>query len=433
MQEKGSVSFKQVRAMEKYASIGKRVLKNAIGLQQNRKEIKYETVEKLDEKASGCFSCKYHAFKKAFQASPDHERYLGACAACQNCPNRQYYTETVEKTTYINENNRYGMKRGYSMTLKANALKLFLLLHMQRPDRYGVILHIRLESLRQDLGCDRKTVLSNLDTLKKYGYIDYAAAEERGYFNAVLLDYESYFLPAREGGRGYMVFSQELVQELFKIRDLTTLRLFLHQLLDTDSYQNTGKLYFTKSFKELVNCLPGYYKPNHVRKGLMKNSDNSIFTLAVGNTVTFHLNPEYNAKKIKETLIDDSRKEFTGYFEYLNTSFHAINEGRGRPEHLLPEIYYKEGQPGFYPDYTVTRKDIGDLAKLGWQYSEAYIKDAIDYIYKNYVLHNKPVENYCGLARTLIRQFQEERLPRGKKETGLSSIRETDPGSALIA
>ena len=49
----------------------------------------------------------------------------------------------------------------------------------------------------------------------------------------ILKGYESYFKPAREGGRGYMVFSEKLVTALLEIKDLTTLRIFLHQLIES--------------------------------------------------------------------------------------------------------------------------------------------------------------------------------------------------------
>lgn len=395
--------------MEAYASIGKKVLKNAIGLQHNRKETIYVPIQKLDEKESGCFSCKQYFLKQSLQKNPDSPLYLTACSACESCPNRVNYNTYEEKTVYINEKNRYGMNRGYNITLKSNGLKLFILLHMFHPDRYGIIQNLNISDLQELLYCDRKTITTNLDKLKQYGYIEYVRPQ-RGYITVVLTDYESYFSPAKEGGRGYMTLSKELVMELIRIKDLNCLRLFLHQLIDSDSYSHTQKSTFTKSYRELAGYLPGYYKPNHVRKGLTKGLDSPIFRLDIQDaSVSFRLNDAFDAKKIKDDIINTSRKEYTEYIEFLNDSFDQINSGQASPENLLPEIYYQDNRPGYYKDYSVNQNIIRDLAKMTWQFSVYDIKDAIDYIYKNYILHNKPIDNYPGLVRTLIVQFHQNR------------------------
>lgn len=391
--------------MEQYASIGKLVLKNAIGLQRNRKEIEYVTVSKLDEKASGCFECPYYSMKQVYKDHPESLKLYEAANACSQCKKCIYSDVVEERVKYINEANRYASKI-YAETLKVNALKLFIVLHMMHPNRHGHLLDLSIAELKTILGCDRKTVVSNLEALKSYNYIDYVNTSRRGYINVIINGYEDYFKPAKEGGRGAMVCSIQLVEALLKIKDLTSLRLYIHQLIEVDNHADTEKKVYTKTYDQLRDCLPKYYKPNHIKKGLASNADNPIFNINVGDSVTFVLNPEYNAKKVKEELICDSRRKLKDYVEDLNEKFDRINQDKENPKELLPEIFSKK-ELDYYPEYSIKTNVIADLAKMSWQFSLYDIFDAIDYIYMNYIVHRNPIENFAGLVRTLIPQIRE--------------------------
>ena len=395
--------------MEQYAAIGKIALKNAIGLQKNRKEIEYKTVKKLDEKASGCFACPIYSQKQFYASQPESNEYLNACYQCTKCNHQVLKTVTVEQVKYINEKNKYGTKVGYSKTLKANGLKLLIILHMMHPDRFGYIYNLKVSELKAVLKCDRKTVISNLESLKEYDYIDYVKTNQRGAINVNIKGYDDYFKPAREGGRGYMTFSIKLVEALFEIKDLTTLRLFLHQLIDTDNHADTEQKVYKKTYHELRDCLPGYYKPNHIRKGLSGNMDNPIFRLNVGESVTFILNPDYNAKQVKEQLIRDSRRSLKDYVEQLNDNISSVNSGEKLAEEILPEEFWKKSKPARYVDLIIHLDDFEDLAKMCWQFSMYDIMDAINYIYMNYYMTHRSVDNLPGLVRTVIPEIRELR------------------------
>jgi len=88
--------------------------------------------------------------------------------------------------------------------LKANAIKLFLLLHFYHPDNNGIVYNLEACDLASVIGCNVRTVWNNLKVLEEYTYISYSK-NEYGLINVILNDYENYYLPANKGGRGFLV------------------------------------------------------------------------------------------------------------------------------------------------------------------------------------------------------------------------------------
>ena len=393
--------------MKSFASIGKLLLKRAVGLQRNFKEIEYEIISKLDEQASGCFACPNHSLKAVFAKEPKSKQYRKACEFCENCTMRVYKEESVEKVNYVNEKNRYAGEPGhYIHTLKTNAIKLLLVLHMMNPNRWGHIMELPINKLKTVLNCDRKTVCANLRKLREYGYIEFV--NHRGNLNVVLEGYENYFKPAKEGGRGFLTLSNALVEELLLIKDLTTLRIFLQQLAEVDQKYQMESNRVVKSYAELLRGLPEYCKPNHVKKHLEENVNNRIFELEVKEKVTFRLNQKYNAKKVKTELINDSRKDLMFYVNRLNENFEKINKENLRPDTFLPKIFcdpMKQNQK--YLPFVVSNNAFADLAKMCWQYSIYSIMDTLNYVYVNYVLKHVPIENLPALVRVLLPEVEE--------------------------
>lgn len=58
--------------------------------------------------------------------------------------------------------------------LKANAIKLLLLLHFYHPDSNGIIRDLDANELAVNVGCNVRTIWNNLKTLQEYTYISYS-------------------------------------------------------------------------------------------------------------------------------------------------------------------------------------------------------------------------------------------------------------------
>ena len=146
-----------------YASIGKAIIIQAVGIQRNYSE---NVTIKIDKEKTGCISCPYAEF-------PNAEK----CAVCEK---RCFITEKK----YINEKNKYGTKN----RLKINALKMLIYFHFLHPDSNGLIKNVSIKELAQTLHCDERTVTNNIKLLQDYGYI-YFSKSFSGKRNIMLVDY----------------------------------------------------------------------------------------------------------------------------------------------------------------------------------------------------------------------------------------------------
>ena len=284
--------------MDNFANIGKAVLIQSIGLQKNYIEVKESETSVIDYNNAACTDCKYKAFIQAF--APDSEAYLSACETCRNCPHKIFTQKTEYKKIYHNETNRFG----YKPRLKTNAIKLLLLLHFYHPDRFGIIKNIDIRELAEHLHCDIKTVKNNLEILNRYAYVTYARTDSY-IITLCLNDYTSYYLPARQGGRGFIVLSKKLLSQILEIDTLVTLRIYLRQLISIDNLNAKGGPFtaISNTYKDLKRFLPEYCKPNNIRKAVQTSND--IFTITLNtNGIRFEIK---DGKIIKAAANDNER------------------------------------------------------------------------------------------------------------------------------
>ena len=117
-----------MKCLDNFANIGKAAIIQSLGIQKNYTEVIETTVDAIDYSNTACSTCKYKAIINTFDENS--KPYADACASCASCPHKTLIQKNVYKKIYHNEKNRYG----YRPMLKANAIKLFLLLHFYHPD-----------------------------------------------------------------------------------------------------------------------------------------------------------------------------------------------------------------------------------------------------------------------------------------------------------
>ena len=381
--------------LDNFANIGKAVLLQSIGLQKNYSEELEKTIEVIDYNNPSCTNCKYKAIMNSF--SSDSEIYKTCVNSCNNCSNKIFTTKTVYKKVYHNEKNKYS----YRPTLKSNAIKLLLLFHFYHPDRFGIINDINTDELANHLHCDVKTVHNNLNILSAYGYISYCKTAPH-YINLCLTDYEKYYLPANQGGRGFFVLSKELLFELLSLDNLLSLRIHLRELIDIDNLNTKGPFTaISKTYKELKRSLPDYCKPCNIRYAVKNSSD--IFDISFKeNAIRFEIKDCFNSRKQKQECYNHYLTMFKDFLTTFNETVVIMNTCN-----YIPDTY-SEFFDGFinpnnhYRLISIKDFEFEDLAQLALQYSFDSVITAFSDIYKSYILNDKKVINLGGLLRTVI-------------------------------
>lgn len=385
--------------MDKFANIGKAVLIQTLGLQKNYIEIAQETTPVIDYNNAACAECKYKAMLDSF--TPDSDTFNNAAKACQTCPKKAITQKTVYKKIYHNEKNRYG----YRPRLKSNAIKLFMLLHFYHPDRFGIIKEINIDILAKQLDCDVKTVKNNLETLKKYTYISYCRISAH-HITLCLCDYENYYLPASQGGRGFFVLSKELLAQLLDLENLLSLRIHLRELIEIDNLNAKGPFTaVSKSYQDIKRILPDYCKPCNIREAI-KNQEH-IFNISFKeNSVRFEIREQFNARKQKKDcyyqyilLFKNFMKEFNETAAYVNSN--NVHTEKFSEFFIKPDVF-KQKKDFSYRLIQIRDYEFEDLAQLALQYSYEIVLSAFSQIYKTYIMQERRIVNLGGLLRTAI-------------------------------
>lgn len=343
-----------------------------------------------------------------------------------------------EKIVYINEINRFG----YAKRLKMLPLKLFLLYHHLPIDVIGIIKDISISDLAEYLNCDTRSILAANDLLVEYGYIRYSNSHEPNkYINVFLPEYKQYFASAHDGGRGYLVTSRKMLDELCKVNNIIALRIFIRALVENDdlslSPEYEGVLII--SFKRLHMLLADYCKRNVVISNISLTSCD-IFNMDIqSDYIAFTLKDEYKAKILKKEKVSQSISFFTNAVEEFNDSaktiynaiqnknefsiidqsiinsslrmldhFKMITNDNLRYAATLLSTKYKSFIPA---DKSVslnvikaTQADINDLAGIALQYNDNIVFDSLATIYREFINKDLRINSLGALVRYNIQK-----------------------------
>lgn len=386
-----------MKCLDNFANIGKAVIIQSLGIQKNYTEVIESTVDAIDYNNAACINCKYKAVIETFDK--DSRPYADACSTCEHCPHKALTQKNVYKKIYHNEKNRYG----YRPMLKANAIKLLLLLHFYHPDSNGIIRDLDANELAVNVGCNVRTIWNNLKTLQEYTYISYSK-NEYGLISILLNDYENYYLPANKGGRGFLVVSKELYRKLCNIKSLVSLRIFIRELLSLDAPELKGQSSVDyKNIRELRNLLPAYCKPSVIKEKLGVESD--IFTISFkDDVVRFQIDKEFIPKNEKIKVHDEYAESLEKFIWEFNQNVTYVNSGGISPACLNDFFTLKNRQStASFKPMLLTDIEIDDLASLSLHYSYDIVVNALSVVYREYYMYQKTVNNLGGLVSTIIR------------------------------
>ena len=349
------------------ASIGQANLRNVLTYAPNHTRL--TTTRVLDERMTGCFACP----KKGSDPS-----------ACDHCTDRVYLT-TVQKV-YINERAKYGAP---SSPMKRTACLLFLYLHFQNPDHNGLITYFDAEDAASYLGVTARTIKANLLTLQRNGYVSFRGTDIPYHFDVFLTGYQDYFLPAKKGGRGYVIFSKELFHHALSCRTIMELRVFLRSYLDASDMMRKNGTIVTRSFRDIKSQLPAYCPVGKIKAIMNGDVFSSVFeVLSEKRKTTMRLRPEYGQTKLRDTLVSECRSSVEALINDLNNA-RTEKDANAAPLH-------------------VSVQDLEDTAKIALKYPVKAVTLAIREIFRDYVEtrdHRWEIESFGALVRSYTSQL----------------------------
>lgn len=345
------------------ASIGLKNLIPALRLMDNYKII--ESKQVVDEVTTGCFSCPY------FSHCLEH-----TIPQCNMCTKKVY--RIIDTPKYINEKNRFGEKK----SLKRNALLLLLYLHFLHPDNYGLItLHVKDAAAL--IGCEERTIRNNMELLNKHHYICLQKGLFPGTYRAFIQSYSDYFLPANQGGRGYITISYNTLKTLANETNLNSIRLSLRVLVSSVDSSIPGLLHKEHTLFSLRQLLPTYCCNKLLKAAFSTESFKKIFEVSqTAYTIYLDIKETHHPGKLVSQIKQDCKLQVENYIKELNNN--ATKLGYRVGKHWFP-----------------TKEDISDIASIALQYDTKHIIRAIQQIYNDFVLQNRKIDKLGALVRTL--------------------------------
>lgn len=379
-------------------NIGKAVLYQMIGLQESHKS---DLFENIDINKSGCKDCSWYRMAASENVSEKIKEKVRT--QCANCPHKC----VISNNTYINEKNKYGNKE----KVCCNAIKLFILLHMQAPDQTGLVRNVNFADIAAKMNVNIKTIRNNLRVLEDAGYI-FADAKSA---SVVLLDYPKYFLAANKGGRGYIKLLSDTVNSIVKINSITAFRIILRQLLEQDNDKTV-----TKTYHDIKRFLPDYCKRNIILSKLSAISE-MIFDIKTTVTdITFKIKDKFNTK----LQLDSEKKQHMEYFSSILESLDNYVWTYGQIiENKIPSdlkrFFVDENNIPVKEPVFFQRSDmdeaLNDLALLSCRYSRNIVLQALADTYRIQMCTNRKLINNLGAY--LSRVIKSYGLYDGKSKT----------------
>lgn len=345
------------------ASIGLKNLIPALKLMDNYKIIQSKQV--VDEAASGCVSCPHLKTCKEHTSS-----------RCNMCFSKVY--KIIDTPVYINEKNRFGEKK----TLKRNALLLLLYLHFLHPDHCGLVT-LSIKDAADFIGCDERTIRNNMELLDKNNYICKQKGLYPGTYRAFIQSYNDYFLPANKGGRGFITLSCDTLTALVKEKNLNSIRLSLRVLVSSVDSGIPSLIHKEHTLTQIRQLLPSYCCNKTLKEAFSSSVFHKLFEVSLtAYTVYLDVKHKFHPANVASELKSVCADKVQAFLKELNDK--------------ATKLGYKHGKHWF-----PTKEQLADIHSIALQYDVAHILNAMQCIYHDFILRDRPIDNLGALVRTV--------------------------------
>ena len=245
---------------------------------------------------------------------------------CNNCPTKVLKPRKIKGS---NHSSQY-KKNGQSLYDRLNATEtlIMLLLLSCRPSDNGCIKSVRIDNLSATLSRSQKTIKRCLASLQAKGYIllsnKYISLDLYDRFDITICSYDSYCLPQRQGGSGYLLFSRTFVVKIVQFfkgfADINFLRLVLRMLQLYAVCDNSCPTITTSYLYDLL--------PSYVRRAELDDLISQLKEFGIlfddeqrpGHYVVM-VPDDFVADQIKKDLYDLADQKIASHLQITSKSF----------------------------------------------------------------------------------------------------------------
>lgn len=350
----------------KTALINTAAVINAVKNQVSHYKTEYKQTDLVDSNASDCYSCPFY-------------QKDGNCT--RDCEKKRF--QIVETRTYINEQNHFGKRA----PLNTIAIKLFLYLHFLKADQNGYV-RIEMQEAADVLCCSKRTILRNLDTLSRRGYISYGKGLFAGTYQAFILSVKENHKSAAQGGRGYFVLSFDMFKLLCNCKTINEIRLELRGIVSALDGLTNNQFLNETSFSDAKRMLPAYVTKKKIKQILISSEFRSMFGVKLSKENSFFyitMKEEYNPVRLKTDICKHCRSAIEQVVSSINKDIEKMNRKLKQHQPLLQ----------------LSNSDITDISKISLQLPEQVIVSAIYRFYDTYVKQGEKIHSVGAMIRTL--------------------------------
>lgn len=381
-----------------YRPVGKAVLHRIAGLRKNR-------IEMISEVPSCCKDCPVQAEKSTWALFPNSYEYIKAHRACEKCPHAAEcrIAETKQTKLYLNEKNKYGTDTSNGVRLKYTAIILWLTYHMLCSNEHGIIRNVSIKELADDIGCSQKAIRYNNTLLKENGYIDYVPGEYPGLMHVMINHYDTYFLEASAGGRGFYTLTQDVYHKLKQTNGTNQLRIVLKVLLDADNGLSGADV--VQGYHDIHSYLPDYCKRNVIKRVVESISKTVCDVVTTNLYVRFRLDTSYDTKTIKKAQLDDNIRILRRDIGQICADIKKAVTNHLPPSFKNPifDAEYKEHHPGLLVKLELTDKDYTNLGQISLDYTIEMVIHTLASVYFNILIKHEPIKSLGAVIRQQIK------------------------------
>lgn len=212
-------------------------------------------------------------------------------------------------------------------------IHLYLCLHFYANSNSGITGLLSVSALANQLSCHEKTLRRSLLTLNDAGLISILESPESGYVNVQIQNLSDMYKRRGEGGKGFFIGNQDLLQELLRIKKINVLRAVLTALIETvNAVANSASKIFggiQLSMRTLKASFPTSARPSDIRSACQGDGSFGVLFSRVApdlkKTITVKLQNRFNAAQIKQNLRSQAKRMIFDEVEQINELLRKAN------------------------------------------------------------------------------------------------------------